>query len=90
MLDHVWLTGLQAVFRYRLPNPPTHCLLHPGRHKKATKRTRQSALGDAYVVGGYREDYWNLDCPELSMPFIPPAALMFFFGRRLRWSSATR
>ena len=56
MLDHVWLTGLLAVFQSRLPSPPTHRLLHLVRHKKATKRTRQSAAGDAYVVGGYRDD----------------------------------
>ena len=55
-LDHMWLTGLRAVFRSRLPNPPTHGLIHPVRHKKAPKRTRQSAAGDTYVVGGYTED----------------------------------
>ena len=50
MLDGVWLTGLQAVFQFRLPSPRTHRLLHPLRHKKATKRTRQSATRDAYLV----------------------------------------
>ena len=79
MLDHVCLTGLQAVFHSRLPGPPTHRLLHPVRHKKATKRTRDSAPGDAHVVGGYRDENGNPDCPELSMPFVPAAAFMFFF-----------
>ena len=51
-LDLVWLTGLHAVFPCRLPNPPTHSLLHTPRHKKATKRTRHSAAGDAYVASG--------------------------------------
>ena len=51
MMDHIWLTGLQAVFRSRLPSPPTLCLLHAVRHKKATKRSRQFAARDAYVVG---------------------------------------
>ena len=63
-----------------MPSPPTHRLLHPVRHKKAAKRTRQSATGDAYVVGGYRDDDWNPDCPGLSMPFVPLAALMFLLG----------
>ena len=80
MLDHVWLTGLESVFHSRLPRPPTHRLLHPLRHKKTSKRTRQSFTGDAYVVGGYRDDDWNPDCPRLSMPFVPPAALMFLLG----------
>ena len=79
-LDHVWLTGLQAVFQSQMPSPQTHRLLHPVRHKKATKRTRQSATGDAYVVGGYRDDDWNPDCPRPSMPFVPLAALMFLLG----------
>ena len=55
----MWLAGLQAVFQSRMPSPPTHHLFHPLQHKKATKRTRQSATGKAYVVGGYREDNWN-------------------------------
>ena len=80
MLDLVWLTGPQAVFQSRLPSPPTHRLLHPVRHKKAPKRTRQSATGDAYVVGGYRDDGWNPDCPGLSTPFVPPPAVMFLMG----------
>ena len=80
MLDHVWLTGLQAVLQSRPPGPPTHCLLHPMWHKKATKRMRQSAAGDAYVVGGYSDDDWNPDCPGLSMPFVPPASPMFLLG----------
>ena len=54
-LDHVWFTGLQAVLQLRMPSPLTPHLLHPVRHKKASKRTRQSTLGDAYV-GGYRDD----------------------------------
>ena len=54
-----------------MPRPPTPRLLHPVRHKKATKRTRQAATGDAYVVGGYREDDWNLDCLGLSVPLVP-------------------
>ena len=80
MLDHVWLTGLESVFHSRLPRPPTHRVLHPVPHKKATKHTRQSATGDAYAVGGYRDDNCNPDCPGLSMPFVPPAALMFLLG----------
>ena len=79
-LDHVWLTGLQAVFQSPMPSPLTHRLLHPVRHKKATKRTRQSATGDAYVVGGYRDDDWNLHYPGPSMLFVPLAALMFLLG----------
>ena len=79
-LDHEWLTGLQAVFLPQMPGPVTHRLLHPVRHKKATKRTRESTTGDAYVVGGYRDDGWNPDCPGPSIPFIPMAALMFLLG----------
>ena len=60
--------------------PLTHRVLHLVRHKKATTRTRQSARGDVYVVGGYREDDWNPDCPGLPMPLVSLAALMFFFG----------
>ena len=71
MLDHVWLTGLHVVFQSRLTSPPTPRLLHPVRHKKATKRTRQCAMGDAYVVGRYRDDDWTPDYPGLSMPFVP-------------------
>ena len=55
-LDHVWLTGLHDVFRPQLPGPLTHRLIHPLRRKKASKRNRQSAAGDVYVVGGYREE----------------------------------
>ena len=44
-----------------MPSPLTHRLLHPVRHKTANKRSRQSAADDAYVVGGYRDDKWNLD-----------------------------
>ena len=80
MLGHVWLTGLQALFQSRLPSLPTHRLLHPVRHKKATKRTRQSATGDAYVLGGYRDNNGNPECPRLSMPFAPPASLMVLPG----------
>ena len=68
--------GLQAVFQPRMPGPLTHRLLHPVRRKKASKRTRQSTAGDAYVVGGYRDP----DCPGPSMPFVPLAALMFLSG----------
>ena len=75
--DHVWLIGLQAVFPSRMPVPPIHHLLHLVRHKKATKRTRQSATGDTYVVGGYRDDDWNPYRLGWSMPFVPLAALMF-------------
>ena len=50
------------------------------RHKKATKRKRHPATGDAYVVGGHKEDNWNPDCLGLSMPFVPLAALMFLLG----------
>ena len=70
MQDHGWLTGLQAAFRSRLPSPSTQHLLYPVRHNKATKRTRQSAKGDAYVVGQYRDDNRNPACPGLSMPFV--------------------
>ena len=79
-LDHVWFTGLQAVFQSRMPGPLTHRLLHPVRHKKASKRTRQSTAGDAHVVGGYRDDNRDSDCPGPSMPFVPLAALMFLLG----------
>ena len=72
MLDHLWLTGLQSVFQSRLLSPPTHRPLHMVRHKKATKRTRQSAKGDAYVVHGYGADGWNSGRLGLSMPFVPP------------------
>ena len=54
-LDHEWLTGLQEVFRPQMHGPLTHRLIHPVRRKKASKRTGQSAAGDAYVVGGYRD-----------------------------------
>ena len=64
-----------------MPGPPIHRLLHPGRHKKATKRTRHCAMGDEYVVGGYRENGWNTDCQGLSMTFVPLAALMFLLGK---------
>ena len=78
--DHVWFTGRQAVSQSRMPSPLTHRLLHPVRHKKPSKRTRQSAAGDAYVVGGYRDDNCNPDYPGPSMPFVPLAALMFLLG----------
>ena len=80
MLDHVWQTGPQTVFQSLMPSPPNHRLLHLVRHKKATKRTRQSATGHAYVMGGYREDDRNPNCSGLSMPFLPLAALMFLLG----------
>ena len=60
-----------------MPSPLTHHLIHPVRRKKANKRTRQSTAGDAYVVGRYRDDHWDQDCPAQSMPFVPLAALMF-------------
>ena len=61
-------------------SPPTHRLLHPVRHKMAAKRAWQSTTGDDYVVGGYTDDDWNLDCPRPSMPFVPLAARMFLLG----------
>ena len=63
-----------------MPSPLTHRPLHPVRHKKATKRTRQSTTSDAYVVGGYRDDNWNPDCPWPSMPVVTLDALMFLWG----------
>ena len=79
-LDHVWFTGLRDVFRPQLPGPLTHRLIHPVRRKKASKRNRQSATGDVYVVGGYREEGWDPANPGLSMPFVPLAALLFLLG----------
>ena len=79
-LDHVWLTGLRDVFRPQLPGPLTHRLIHPVRRKKAGKRNRQSAAGDVYVVGGYREEGWDPANPGLSMPLVPLAALLFLLG----------
>ena len=79
-LDHVWLTGLRDVFRPQLPGPLTHRINHPVRRKKASKRNRQSAAGDVYVVGGYREEGWDPANPGLSMPFVPLAALLFLLG----------
>ena len=79
-LDHVWLTGLRDVFRPQLPGPLTHRLIHPVRRKKASKRNRQSAAGDVYVVGGYREEEWDPANPGLSMLFVPLAALLFLLG----------
>ena len=79
-LDHVWFTGLCDVFRLQLPSPLTHRLVHPVRRKKASKRNRQSTAGDVYVVGGYREEGWDLANPGLSMPFVPLAALLFLLG----------
>ena len=79
-LDHVWLTNVQTVFRSRMPSTLTHRLLHPVRHKKATKRTRQSTTGDLYMVEGCRNNDWNTHCPAPSMPFVPLAALMFLLG----------
>ena len=63
-----------------MPSPLTHRLIHPLRRKKANKRTRQSTAGDAYVVGRYRDDNWDPDCPGPSMPFVLLAALMFLLG----------
>ena len=47
-LDHVWFTGLRDVFQPQMPRPLTHRLIHTVRRKKASKRTRRSAAGDAY------------------------------------------
>ena len=79
-LDHVWFRGLRDVFRLQLPGPLTHRLIHPVRRKKASKRNRQSAAGDVYVVGGYREEGWYPANPGQSMPFVPLAALLFLLG----------
>ena len=76
----MWFTGLRDVFRPQMPGPLTHRLKHPVRRKKASKRTRQCAAGDAYVVGGYREDDWDPENPGPSMPFVPLAALLFVLG----------
>ena len=51
-LDHVSFTGVKVVFQSRMHSPLTHRLLHPVRHKKATKRSTQSTAGDAYVASG--------------------------------------
>ena len=61
-----------------MPSPLTHRLLHTVRHKTASKRSRQSAAGDAYVVGGYRDDKWNPDCPVHAIRAV--AALMYLLG----------
>ena len=79
-LDHVWFTGLRDIFRLQLPSPLTHRLMHLGRRTKASKRNRQSAAGDVYVVGGYREEGWDLANPGLSMLFVPLAPLLFLLG----------
>ena len=79
-LHHVWLTRLHDFFQPQVPGPLTHRLIHPVRRKKARKRTRQSATGDAYDVGGYREDGWDTENPGPSMPFVPLAALLFLIG----------
>ena len=63
-----------------MPGPLTHRLIHPVRFKKASKRTRPSAAGDAYVVGRFRADSCDPDNPGPSMPFLPLAALMFLLG----------
>ena len=76
-LDHVWFPGLRDVFRPQIPSPMTHRLIHPVRGKKASKRTRQSAAGDTYVVGGYRDEDWDPENPGPSMPFVLLAALLF-------------
>ena len=80
MLGHVWLQGMKAVFQHQLTSLPAHRLLHPVHHKKATKCTWMSATGDAYVVGGFRDEHWTLECPGMSMPFAPPASPMFLLG----------
>ena len=79
-LDHVWFTGLGAVFQSRMPSPLTHRLLDPLRHKKASKRTGQSIAGNTCVLGGYRDDEPDPTCPGPSMPFVPLAAVMFRLG----------
>ena len=48
--------------------------------KKASKRNRQSAIGDVYVVGGYREEGGDAANPGQSMPFVSLAALLFLLG----------
>ena len=63
-----------------MPSPLTHRLIHPVRRKKGSKRTRQSAAGDAYVVGGYRDDEWDPQNLGPSMLFVPLAALLFLLG----------
>ena len=55
----------------------------PLRQSTASLRfscTGQSAAGDAYVVGVYRDDTWDPDNSGPSMPFVPLAALMFLLG----------
>ena len=79
-LDHVCFTGLCDVFRLQLPSPLTHCLIHPVRRKKASKRNRPSTAGDVSVVGGDREEAWDPANRGLSMPFVPLAALLFLLG----------
>ena len=39
-----------------------------------------SATRDAYVVGGYRDEHWTLECIGMSMPFTPPASVTFLLG----------
>ena len=51
-LDHVWFRGLQALFKWRMPSPLAHRLLHPVRHKKSGKRTRQTTTGDTLWYAG--------------------------------------
>ena len=63
-----------------MPGPLTHHLIHPVRRKKASKRTRQSATGDAYVVGGYKEEGWDPENKGPSMPFLALATLLFLLG----------
>ena len=79
-LDCVWSTVFRDVFRPQMPGPLTHRLINAVRCKKASKRTRQSVAGDAYVVGGYRDDDWGPEKPGPSMPFVPLAALLFMLG----------
>ena len=76
-LEHVWFTGLRNVFRPQMPGPVTHRLIHPVRRKKASKRTMQSAKGDTYVVGAYREDGRDPENPGPSMLFGLLTALLF-------------
>ena len=52
----------------------------PGAPQKGQQAHPPSAAGDAYVVGGYRDDSWDPDNPGPSMPFVTLAALMFLLA----------
>ena len=51
-----------------------HTRVHRQGHEESDSqrphRSKQSATGEAYVMGGYRDDDCNLDCPGLSMPLM--------------------